>query len=165
MMPKRDRANEPSSRLVFCYYCSKDAPKVPLNTLERHTERHHGPLKLFPARTRDTKNVSKMLSVLNKFLLPSLPNDSVAPRRICLREVSPFPEIFASEAPAVQNFSLPSGSGGPEIFAPERLRRSREKSQFSTRFLHLEILRSKDFKFITNETHSQSNLRKWILYL
>ena len=114
-MPKRDRANEPSSRLVFCYYCSKDAPKVPFNTLERHTERHHGPLKLFPARTRDMKNVSKMLFFLNKFLLPSLQNDSAAPRRIRLREVSPFPEIFASE----------------------RLRRSREKSQFSTRFLHL----------------------------
>ena len=140
MMPKRDRANEPSSRLVFCYYCSKDAPKVPFNTLERHTERHHGPLKLFPARTRDTKNVSKMLSILNKFLLPSLPNDSAAPRRIRLREVSPFPEIFASERfRRSQKFSLPSGSGGPEIFAPERLRRSREKSQFSTRFLHLAL--------------------------
>ena len=52
-MRKRDRATEPGSRLVECFYCSKDAPKVAFNTLDRHTERHHGPPKLFPARTRD----------------------------------------------------------------------------------------------------------------
>ena len=52
-MRKRDRATEPGSRLVDCFYCSTDAPKVAFNTLDRHTERHHGPPKLFPARTRD----------------------------------------------------------------------------------------------------------------
>ena len=141
MMPKRNRANEPSSRLVFCYYCSKDAPKVPFKTLERHTERHHGPLKLFPARTRDTKNVSKMLSILNKFLLPLLPNDSAAPRRIRLRKVSPFPEIFASERfRRFQKFSLPSGFAAPvrnHSFRPVSctLQLNENKSNNETNFL------------------------------